>query len=146
MIQKFLGFALLLALAFSSCKKDATFTETLTDSKWSVTSSTFDEDGTGPIAATNVQDSCNIDDTFVFKADNTLTVTDNSIKCDPTDPATQTATWTLSADEKTITLIPTAFPIAIVYKIVSFSDSEIKLTGADPFGGTGISYETWTKK
>jgi hypothetical protein len=146
MIQKFLGFALLFALAFTSCKKDATFTETLTENTWLISSSTFDEDGTGPIVATNVQDSCDIDNTFVFKADNTLTISDNAVKCDPTDPATQTAAWTLSADEKTITLVPTAFPIALVYTIVSFSDSQIKLTSVDPFGGTGIGYETWTKK
>jgi hypothetical protein len=145
MTQKFLGFAVLFALAFTSCKKDATFTETLTSDTWLISSSTYDEDGTGPIAVVDALEACDKDDTFVFKSDNTLTISAGAIKCDPTDDATQTATWTLSADEKTITLIPTAFPIALVYTIVSFSDSEIKLSTADLFGGTGIAYETWKK-
>jgi hypothetical protein len=146
MTHKFLGFAILFALAFTSCKKDATFTETLIGNTWKLTASTFDEDGTGPIAAVSDLDDCDKDNTYVFKTDKTATINLGAIKCDPTDPATETASWALTADEKTFTLIPTSFPIALAYTIVSFSDSEIKLSAPDLFGTGGVSNETWTKQ
>jgi Lipocalin-like domain len=147
MTNKFLGFALLFALIFTSCKDSgpATLTETLAANPWKITASNYDEDGPGPIVSVNNLDDCEKDNTFVFKSDKTVTINAGAIKCNPSDAATESATWVLSADEKTLTLVPSALPIQLVYTVLSFTETEIKVSYPDLFGGVGTTNATWSK-
>jgi len=50
---------------------------------------------------------CDQDNAYNFKSDGTFTVTENTTKCDPTDPDQVTSgTWTLLEDGKKITIDP----------------------------------------
>ena len=50
---------------------------------------------------------CDQDNVYNFKSDGTFTVTENTTKCDPTDPdQVSSGTWTLLEDGKKITIDP----------------------------------------
>ena len=49
-------------------------------------------------------DPCHLDDCFKFNSDKSATKTFGSVKCDLSEPATETGAWNISADGKTFTL------------------------------------------
>jgi hypothetical protein len=78
--------------------------------KWKQTAHTVspavDLDGDG-VMVTDLQAAmgpCIADDVTAFKADGTWTLDEGAVKCDPSDPQTESGTWTLSADQKTFTM------------------------------------------
>lgn len=99
----------------SSCKKEdkSSRKELLTAAScWKV--SKFEEkDASGKYVdatADNYED-CQLDDCTRFSADGKWTTTDDGVKCE--DSSTQTGTWTMSADEKQLTLNTDFFPIIL---------------------------------
>jgi hypothetical protein len=88
-----------LTIAVTSCKKDAVTKskkELLTSNQWKFLSSK-----TNGVA--DVISDCEKDDFTIFATNGTYTWNPTTVKCDPSD-AIQTGTWTLSSDEKTLTL------------------------------------------
>jgi len=49
-------------------------------------------------------DPCRLDDCFKFNSDKSATKTFGPVKCDLSEPATETGAWNISADGKTFTL------------------------------------------
>lgn len=136
---------LMVVLAMASCKKDdPTTTELLTNSKgWILVSLTTDPAIVDPITGTNItdlyaqQDACDKDDITIFQDNGTYIADEGATKCDPSDPQTDTGTWVLSTDEKTITVDGESWTIESISK----SSLRITFPFADPY--TGITY-TWT--
>jgi hypothetical protein len=113
---------LLLAMAFvvSSCNKDddddnnngnKTTTEYLTSGSWRITAMVLDPPldlGNGLVITDLYQSpmlpQCAKDDYFTLHADGKVTFDEGPSKCDPADPQTTEGTWTLSDDEKTLTM------------------------------------------
>jgi hypothetical protein len=68
--------------------------------KWKITSATA-----GGYDAFASRDACERDNLYIFFSDNKLTVDEGATKCNSGDPQTAaTGTWSLSTDEKTLTL------------------------------------------
>jgi len=53
---------------------------------------------------TQMLQDCEKDNFYAFKADNTYTLDEGLLKCNPADPQTEPGVWSLSADGKTFTL------------------------------------------
>ena len=94
-------FALTIALTVvvTSCKKDEVTKsrkELLTAKQWKILSSK-----TNGVA--DVISDCEKDDFVIFASNGTYTWNPGTVKCDPSETI-RTGTWTLSSDEKTLTL------------------------------------------
>ena len=88
-----------LTIAVTSCKKDAVTKskkELLTSNQWKYLSSK-----TNGVA--DVLDACEKDDFVIFSSNGTYTYNPTTIKCDPSETI-QTGNWTLSSDEKTLSI------------------------------------------
>lgn len=89
-----------LTLFSSSCSKDKDKTrkEILLSKSWTLTAQKIVSTGTDiPI------EDCNKDDYITFKEDGTYVLYHGTTLCDPNE-TNETGTWSLSADEKTITV------------------------------------------
>ncbi len=112
----------------SSCKKEdkSSRKELLTAAScWKVVK--FEEkDESGKYVETTSEnyETCELDDCNRFSADGSWTTTDDGVKCE--DSSTQTGTWTLSADEKQITLSTVFFPI--IFNIESLDANTLVVT------------------
>ncbi len=72
-------------------------------------------------------DACDQDNVLFFHSDGTVTEATGSVKCDPSEPDEGSAgTWTLSADEKTLTITDVDGD-AFGYEIGSISSSRLEL-------------------
>ena len=100
---------LFLALAAVSCKKDdekATTVELLTASSWKIDTAGFDMDKNGEIDSPipGGFEACDLDNTLTFSTDSTGVFDEGTLKCDDADPQNVPFTWSLSSDEKTLTI------------------------------------------
>lgn len=133
---------LMVVLAMASCKKDdPTTTELLIDSDgWILVSMTVDPPIVDPITGTSItdfyaqMDACDKDDITIFQDNGTYITDEGATKCDPNDPQTETGTWVLSADEKTITIDGESWTIESLTK----SSMRVTFPFDEPY--TGITY------
>lgn len=132
----------MVVLAVASCKKDdPTTTELLTDADgWIFVSATIDPPLIDPVSGTSITDfyaqldACEKDDISFFKENGTYIIDEGATKCDPNDPQTVTGSWTLSADEKIITVDGENWEIVSISK----SSLRVKLNFVEPY--TGVTY------
>lgn len=86
---------------FSACKKDSDKTpeELLTGTVWQLDFADYKEAGetTWTLEET---DACNDDDCITFGTDDLVTIDAGAVKCDPTDPQTDSQPYSLSSDGK----------------------------------------------
>ena len=133
---------LMVVLAMASCKKDdPTTTELLIDADgWILVSMTVDPPIVDPITGTSItdfyaqMDACDKDDITIFQDNGTYIIDEGATKCDPNDPQTETGTWVLSADEKTITIDGESWTIESLTK----NSMRVTFPFHEPY--TGITY------
>ncbi len=93
------------AFSFTACKDDdeKSAEELLTAAScWSPTKDELFNSTTNKWEDQGVDD-CTKDDCTKFNSDKTASFDEGATKCDPSDPQTNTGTWSLSADGKTLT-------------------------------------------
>ena len=128
-------------LLFSACQKDDdTNTETsgqeiLTSGQWMVTAATANPPVTiGGIPFSNlylVAPTCLKDNYYVFKTDGIAELNEGATKCNPTDPQTLSQTWSLSSDEKSITINTTQ------YTVLELTQTRFRVSGSYAYPGVG---------
>jgi hypothetical protein len=98
-------FVFALTLTVSSCKKDETKTkkEMLTAKSWKMSSIKIN-------GVAGVIEDCEKDDIITIAANGTTSSNRGAIKCDPNE-TNSTGTWTLSDDEKYLTVDGSTFTI-----------------------------------
>lgn len=152
-IFQFFGLSLLaMALTMGACKKDddtKSTSDILIEGKWDLTAAKINpgfEVFPGIVLSDLLldEDPCDADDLTIFNADGTATGDEGATKCDPSDPQTYSnGTWSLSADEKTLTINFDMTPV--IFNVKSVSSSTIVLeTAADNFDDTFPSTSTVT--
>ncbi len=115
-------------LALASCKKDdkETAKDLLTSDTWIQTDYRSDDNGDGELTADESSiDACEKDDATNFTDDGKYTYNDGANVCDPSSPNEGSGTWTLSSDEKKLTIEESGFSLA--FDIVSLTKSELVL-------------------
>lgn len=149
---------LVMALAFvaaiGSCKKDEnntpmpgkTKTAILTSNVWKQTARTIspsiDVNGTMVTDLYALDDECDKDDLYKFKADKTFTQEEGATKCDPSDPQVYaTGTWTFNADETQLILTYTGFGSS-TSNILEVTETTAKLSQVST--SNGVEYTTTT--
>lgn len=130
-------------LSLGSCKKDKSLSEVMTSGTWTITYLMADADGNGTPETDlmALMEACSMDDYTQFNANGTAIASEGTDVCAGNDPET-TATWSVSADETTMTFTETGGDPE-TYTVQSFSDNEIKLTIDNALFGT--LYITFTK-
>lgn len=138
---------LAIAACFSllACKKDsnddqATTNEKLTSNEWKYESGGLG-DASGNIivdfAGSGYVPDCSLDNSIRFNNGGTGTVYENADVCQGAD-ATSNFTWSLSSDEKTLTLSDNAVSgIGGNFKIKTLTDSKLTLTKDTTMSGVG---------
>lgn len=102
--------------------------------KWKITSATT----TSGFDAFSSREACERDNLYVFYTDNKLVVDEGATKCNSSDPQTVTGTWSLSADEKTLTLSVGGWSILNGdFPIVEMTNTTLK--GTFNFGGIPLN-------
>ena len=92
-------------LAFISCKKDKlTPTEILTTGTCWQTVLVEGYDSTNQFWVAVPIEDCDADNCFTFHADQSLSIAEGTLKCDPSDPQTAEGSWSLSDDGKKLSL------------------------------------------
>ena len=146
--------ALASIFALSSCKKDddsvsKTPAEYLTAGNWKITGMTINPGiDVGGIVITDIYtfvEDCTKDDLIKFNADGTMVEDEGATLCDPDDPQTTTdGTWTLTNDDKTLTVLYPNTPPAPA-TIVSINDTKLVVTsGIEMDFGLGTNVYTAT--
>ena len=105
--------ALFITLGIMACNKkndspvnnNPSKTEMLTSGTWKITSFKEDEDGNGSYETENfpLLPSCLSDNYYTFKTNGQMEMNENTIKCDPADPQTETTTWQFTQNETRLT-------------------------------------------
>jgi Lipocalin-like domain len=138
-----LALGLFIILGAASCKKDdPSGTANLTGQSCWKNTKTEDYDLVTKKWVNIPIEACSADNCTTFKADGKSTTTDGTIKCKPTDPATTTGSWKLSADEKILTLVDDSFPLPIATTVVELTAT--KLVFEIDFGADGKIRTTFT--
>jgi hypothetical protein len=75
-----------------------------------------------------VSGACVHDDIHTFKADGKWSVDEGASKCDPEDPQVEQGSWSMNAAQTEITLQSELDDSPTVFKIVSASSSQLKVT------------------
>jgi hypothetical protein len=123
-------------MSFESCTKETVKTnkELLQGFKWKFVAETTDgKDSFGNYEA------CDKDNIFSWSADNKFTNDEGLTKCKTTDPQIQSGPYTLSADQKTITITEGNF--SLDFKIIELSETTLKLE----YTFIGLGIKTYTK-
>jgi hypothetical protein len=140
---------LLLAAAFTSCKKDddksPSKADQLSAKSWQLTASTVtsvDNGTTTTVDAYKQLDACEKDNFMKFNSNKTLDVNEGALRCDPTDPQVQTGTWDLNSDQTKLYLSNAAMAGGLTAQVdlVELSDSKLVLRGTDLSNGTTDTY------
>ncbi len=152
-IFKMLGLSLLaISLTMGACKKDEDTKSTadiLVEGQWDLTGLTINpgfEVFPGVVISDLLidEDPCDADDLTIFNADGSATGDEGATKCDPSDPQTYSnGSWSLSADEKTLTITFDGIQIPFTVKSASSSKSVLE-TAADNFDNTFPATSTIT--
>jgi hypothetical protein len=115
-------------LALASCKKDDkdTVKDLLTSEAWIQSDYRSDDNGDGELTAdeSDIED-CEKDDATTFEDNGDYSYNDGADVCDPGFPNEGSGTWTLSADEKTLTIEESG--ITLPFQIVSITNSKLVL-------------------
>lgn len=112
-VKQLLILSLLVATAYSACKKEENKTaskmDLLTDGRWQMTAYTLSPpfdlnyDGTPDTDGLAAMEPCDRDNLFLFKKDGTLEIDEGPTKCNPFDPQiNQTTTWAFVNNETEI--------------------------------------------
>jgi hypothetical protein len=153
MFRKFVfAIAAACTLLFSSCQKDddndePSGQEILTSGQWKITGATANPPLTIPgvgtisdIYNTPFVKACFKDNYYVFNANGTAEINEGATKCNDSDPQSDPTTWSLSADEKELTIDGNTFTV------LELSTNKMRLNGSMPVQGVSISGEvTFTK-
>jgi hypothetical protein len=144
-IIKILAAGLIITGIFSCKKSDAVTppaksnTVLLTQNSWKVQSVKLDLDknGTGETDATSYFQSCDLDNTYAFKADGSGTMDEGATICDSADPQTQPFNWVFKSNE---TILSGNFSFTNGdAAIISLNDASLVVSYDDNFG-TATSY------
>ncbi|MCF8238393.1 MAG: lipocalin family protein [Saprospiraceae bacterium] len=157
-IFQILGLGLLaISLTMGACKKDddtQSTSDILIEGKWDLTAATINP-GVEIFPGIVVNDllideePCDADDLTIFNADGSSAGDEGATKCDPSDPQNyNNGTWSLSSDEKTLTISIEGTLIAFIVKSASSSKLVLE-TAADKldssFPATSTVTFTFTK-
>ncbi|MBI1221623.1 MAG: hypothetical protein GC180_03380 [Bacteroidetes bacterium] len=146
-------FALMAAMILSACSKknDTTSTPTksnkelLLEKAWMVSTATINpayDFGNGKTTDfLSTWDACDKDDLMTFHSNSTYTGDEGATKCDPGDSQTWTGAWTLSDDQKLLTIDGDASTIN------SISETKMTLSNSQAYGGVNYTITfTYVKK
>lgn len=101
---------LFVGIAAVSCKKDdddpVTTAELMTSATWKIDTIGFDMDKNGEIDSPipGGLEECELDNTLTFSADSTGVFDEGATKCDSADPQNTSFAWTLSENDKVLTI------------------------------------------
>lgn len=115
----------------AACKKDdadPSKKELLCGKNWKMTAFTINSAGITMDLFSLYFEDCDKDDLIKFNQDGTA-VTDYKVRCDPSDPQTETDNWSFNTDETILTVDDEA------YNIVELSSSTLKITANQNFDG-----------
>jgi hypothetical protein len=142
-----------MALVFSSCKKDEddnnngnSTVDHLTSGAWKITAMMVDPgiDLGGGIVITDfftMMPACSKDDLITFHSDGKIIFDEGATKCVPSDPQTTEGTWTLSGDNKTLTMKePGEDDIVVTITEISSSMMKGTYTMDEDFGAGTQTY------
>lgn len=76
-------------------------------------------------------ENCEKDDTYQFKPDQTLVVNNNALKCDDSDPASETLNWALTNGDTELILSQPGFPISLNFRILELTSATLRLSFTD---------------
>ncbi len=130
-------FLLCLGIAtLGACKKNSepappstTRTDLLTTPKWKLSGGTISA-GVGTFPLSTIVGTCYNDDTFKFNTDKTVVNDAGTVKCNATDPQTQTGSWSFAnSDQTQLQLNVPGTPLSGTYEIKELTSSTLHLTG-----------------
>ena len=132
---------IILGSAFISCKKDEekTAKDFLVDNScWNLVKLEQKQDnGTwNDLSGLVLGEACSADDCYKFSSDNKYEINEGASKCDPDDDQVyETGTWSLSADNKTLTMT-TSDGDTQGGEVEELTEGTLKLLSTDPTFGT----------
>jgi hypothetical protein len=105
-------YSLAVGLVLGSCQKKSdpapqtSKTDLITASSWKLDVAGVDQDKNGTIdfVVTTLIPSCTVDNTILFKRDNTGTTDEGATRCQSTDPQTTTYNWSFADAETNINI------------------------------------------
>lgn len=134
-MKQLCGIALLLAFCLVSCNKDKDKSKAeLVVGTWKTTSYTvdpgYDTDGDGELETDffTSEEECVKDDLVKFMAGGTGLYDEGPTKCFSDDPQSDNLSWSLSIDEKTLTIEGEN------YTVLQLDDKTMKISSTDPTG------------
>jgi len=126
----FLGMA-----ALGACSKNSepapppSRTDLLTTPKWKLTGGTISVAGV-PLPISAFIGTCYNDDTFKFNTDKTVLNDAGTVKCNATDPQTQTGSWSFAnSDQTQMQLTVPSTPLNGTFDIKELTSNSLRLTG-----------------
>ncbi|MEJ1929326.1 DUF5004 domain-containing protein [Nostoc sp. NIES-2111] len=143
----------LLAVLFSAVlfiggckKKDDPSRKELIARTWKLTAQTSDP--SLPLGGSQLTDvysqlrTCFKDNTYIFESSGSYRSEEGASKCNDSDPViVESGTWTLSSDEKTLSVTTANGNSRTEYTIVSISSSEMKATYIFNLQGSTLNYK-----
>jgi hypothetical protein len=118
-----------------ACKKNSepapstTRTDLLTTPKWKLTGGTIST-GAFTLPISTFVGACYNDDTFKFNTDKTVLNDAGTVKCNTTDPQTQTGSWSFAnSDQTQLQLTVPNTPLNGVFDVKELSGSILHLNG-----------------
>ncbi len=127
---------IVLAFAFSACKKDdpivvKTNTELITAGSWYFDEGGIDNNGDGSIdiqMGAGFIDACILDNYSTFMAGGTGVANEGPTKCDPADPQSTPFTWTFVNNETEISFIGmNMFGLGSNFEIAALTETKLGL-------------------
>ena len=130
----------ILALSVASCKKEVVLTpkDHLTTGSWKLTAET-----TQGVESYSFRKACEKDNFETYTAAGKFTFDEGASKCSPTDSQSDTSDYTLSADNKTITVKDATLGVNFDYTVLELTATILK-TQVTFFGTTVVA--TYAKK
>ncbi len=121
----------MIALVATSCKKDKSQTELITDGAWKTTAITvnppFNFYGTQVTDWFSQLEDCSRDDLWIFKDNGKVDYDEGGTKCSNDDPQTIVSDWAFNSDE-TIVSITDADGYVESYNITELSEDDMTWT------------------